>query len=129
MWHVIGGRGCGPGAAASNGVTPESAGGDGIPAPLSVGRGVWGAHASGVAGDDARGELWAAPAGGSGLLDGPEGGESAGRAGHCSDVVAGGGGGRGRLVSRKGKEGGVGWGGGAGAHGGEEPGAAERARD
>src|SRR5215510_5169677 len=88
MWHVIVGRGCGPGAASSNGVTPAHSSSDGIPPPLSVVPGMWSAHASGVASDDARGEFWAARASDSGVFDGPDWGESAGSAGHLSDIVA-----------------------------------------
>ena len=89
--QVIVGRGGGPGAASSTGVPPEHASSDGIPPPLSVGRGVWSAQASGVASDEARREVWAARASDRGGCDGPEWGQSAGRAGQLSAGVADGG--------------------------------------
>src|SRR5262245_63507426 len=101
------GRGCGPGAAARDRGATASPGGDGGPAPwLVVGRG-WSVDASRMASDDARGELWATGARAGGVCDGPDGGESAGRAGHRSGVGGEGRGGRGDGGIGSGEEGGV----------------------
>src|SRR2546428_4439566 len=91
VWHVMVGRGCGTGAAASDGVAADHSGGDGIPAPLPVVCRRWGTPAGGVASDDARRELWAARASHGRVFDGTKRRESAGSAGPLSDAVAAGG--------------------------------------
>jgi len=88
VWHVMVGGGSGAGAASSDGVSVQYPGGDGIPVPWPEVRGVWDAHASAVAGDAAGREFWAAGASDSGILDGPEGRESAGSARELSDAVS-----------------------------------------
>src|SRR2546425_5613041 len=91
VWHVMVGRGCGTGAASSDGVAADRSGGDGIPAPLPVVCRMWGTPAGGVASDDARREFWAARASHGRVCDGTKRRESAGRAGPRSDAVADGG--------------------------------------
>src|SRR3989442_8145335 len=91
VWHVIVGRGCGTGAASSEGVAADHSGGDGIPAPLPVVCRMWGTPAGGVASDDARREFWAARASPGRVFDGTKRRESAGSAGPLSDAVAAGG--------------------------------------
>src|SRR5262249_30095810 len=91
MWRVIvGGRSC-AGAASSDGVAADHPRGDGVPPPLPVVWSVWGADASGVAGDDANGELWATGASDGGVFDGTDRRESARGAGYLSDPVSDGG--------------------------------------
>src|SRR5256885_13994679 len=91
VWHVMVGRGCGTGAASSDGVAADHSGGDGIPAPLPVVCRMWGTPAGGVASDDARREFWAARASPGRVCDGTKRRESAGSAGPLSDAVAAGG--------------------------------------
>src|SRR2546422_10448332 len=88
VWDVIVGRRWGAGAASSDGVAADHPDSDGIPAPLPVVCSVWGADASGVAGDDANGELWATGASDGGVFDGTDRRESARSAGHRSDTVS-----------------------------------------
>src|SRR5215470_7751589 len=80
------GRGSRAGATSSDGVTTDYADRDGIPAPLPVVCGVWGAHASGVARDDVAREFWASRAGDGGVFDGTDRGKSARSAGNLSDA-------------------------------------------
>src|SRR5262249_47289711 len=75
-------------ATSGDGVTPDHPGGDGIPAPLFVVWGVWGANARAVARDDAHGEFWPASAGDGGIFDRTDRGESAGSARHLRNVVS-----------------------------------------
>src|SRR2546429_9916879 len=80
------GRGCGTGAAASDGVAADHSGGDGIPAPLPVVCRRWSTPAGGVASDDGRREFWAAGASHGRVFDGTKRRESAGSAGTLSDA-------------------------------------------
>ena len=91
VWDVIVGRGCGAGAASSDGVAPDHASGDRIPPSLPVVCRMWGADASGVASDDANGKLWATSASDRGVFDGSDRGESARSAGPLRDTVSDGG--------------------------------------
>src|SRR2546428_9958537 len=94
VWHVMVGRGCGTGAASSDGVAADHSGGDGIPAPLPVVCRMWGTPAGGVARDDARREFWAARASPGRVFDGTKRRESAGSAGPLAEAVPAGGEGR-----------------------------------
>ena len=67
---------------------PRSHRWEGIPASSPLLCGVWGQHASAVAGDDAEREFWPPGASDDRIFDGTVGSESAGGAGPACDGVA-----------------------------------------